>query len=160
MHHEDTVKMFSAVFSYAKILADDIGKDKALEVMDKWLQGMAYGGLERVKRRLGITPTTLRDLYTCADAFDEEIGIWHEIEEETPEYIEHRVLNCMIPEACENTGWDCKEICDSVVHNLTDKAAKFLNPNLKWEIVEFNPNMKVGCKYRISYRDKGQNNRA
>ena len=154
MHYEDKVKIDSSAFLYAKMLADEVGKEKALGMLDTWATGFASMGIAQKKRQLGVTGQTLKDWYNLMRAFDEQFGMWLEIEEETPDMIEHRYLNCTMPATCAASGWDCKEICERIIYPLCDKVTPILSPKIKWEVIEFNPDIAVGCKYRITYRDK------
>ena len=70
--------------------------------------------------------------------------------------IEHRYLNCTMPATCQISGWDCKEICERIIYPLCEVVTPVLSPNIKWEVIEFNPDVRVGCKYRITYRDKSK----
>ena len=156
MYWEDAVKAYAGAFMYARILADDpdVGKDKALEILFKWCSTIAGGGFAQKKRQIGINEPTLKGWYNLARAFDEQFGMWLEIEKDEPDVLEHRYLNCTMPLTCELSGWDCKEICENVIYPLCDIVTPILSDNIKWEVIEFTTNTQVGCKYRITYRDK------
>ncbi len=146
--------MMSATFVFAKMVADTFGKDEALKIMEKWATGFAQMGMQQKKQELGITGTTPKDLYNCFSAYDAQFGLKYEIEEETAEYIMHRIKNCGMPQTCLNSGWDCREICETIIYPLCDKVAPIISPDLKWEVVEFNPDIRKGCAYKISYKKK------
>ena len=154
MYYEEAVKMFAPAFALARMFADEVGKEKALEVLNKWATAFAVRNMEQKKRSLGITGTTPKDLYDCFHAYDSQYGIWYEVDEFTPEGIEMTIKNCCMPEVCAMSGWDGEEICMKIIDPLADRVSTIISPDLKWEVVKYNPDRREGCKYRISYRRK------
>ena len=153
MNWDETVRSHASAFLFARMLADEVGKEKALDLLDKWATAMAGMGIMQKKRQHGINGTTIKDMYNLMRAFDEQFGMWLEIDKETPDMIEHRYVNCTMPATCAMSGWDCKEICERIIYPLCDKVTPILSPNIKWEVIEFNPDISVGCKYRLTYKN-------
>ncbi len=152
MTYDDRLRFDVASLLFAQMLARRVGKERAFDLLSRWLTEVRTRGYAQKKRQLGINGPTPKDLYNCFRAYAEEAGGWYEISEEKPGRIDMRVLNCTLPEACARSGWDCQEICTKIVSPLCEKAAVIISPGLRWEVVEFNPDRKVGCRYRISSR--------
>ena len=152
MEWEEGVKMMTATFAFARMVADEFGEEKALELMGRWSTAFAQQGMTQKKQELGITGTSPKDLYNCFSAYDAQFGLVYEIEKETDDYILHRIKNCGMPQTCLNSGWDCKKICETIIYPLCDNVSPIISPDLKWEVVEFNPDITKGCAYKISYK--------
>ena len=150
MTYDDRLRFDMASLLFAQMLAKRVGREKAFDLLGRWLTEVRTRGFAQKKRQLGITGTAPKDLYNCFGAYAESVGGWYEVDEETPDRIDMRVLNCTLPEACARSGWDCQEICKKIVSPLCDRASSLISPDLKWEVVESNANRKVGCRYRIS----------
>jgi hypothetical protein len=150
MQWEDTLRMVGASLLYGKMLANEVGEEGAYEVMQEWAEQFASQGIADTKKELGITGTTAKDLYNCLKAYHEKMIIHYEIEEETSDQITYRIKKCVMPTCCGMGGWDCKEICERFIFPLGAKVAAIISENLTMEVLEFNPNIEEGCRYRIS----------
>ena len=150
MTYDDRLRFDMAALLFAKMLSQRTGEEKAFELLHKWLTEVRIAGFAQKKRQLGIAGETPKDLYDCFRAYAESIGGWYEIDEETEKHIDMRVLNCTLPEASQKSGWNCQEICEKIVSPLCHKASAIISPNLTWNLVEFNPDRRKGCRYRIS----------
>ena len=150
MQWEDALRMVGASLLYGKMLADEVGEDGAYEVMGEWSEKFASDGISKIKKELGITGSTVKDLFTCMKAYHENMSIQYEVEEETPDQITYRVKKCVMPTCCGMSGWDCKQICERFIFPLGEKVAPIIGDGLAIEVLEFNPNIEEGCRYRIS----------
>ena len=152
MNYEDKVKIDAAAFLFSQLLVPKIGKEKSLQIMSSWAKNFAQQDIQQKIREIGLRGRTPKDLYDCFREFHKKFGIWYEIDTENADSIVHRVLNCTMPEACSRVGWDCQEVCKAMIYPLCENVASLVNPDLMWEVVDFNPDIEVGCTYRIGYR--------
>ncbi len=150
MQWEDALRMVGASLLYGKMLANEMGKEGAYEIMEEWAEKFASQGISDTKQELGITGRGVRDLFNCLKAYHEKMSIHYEIEEETPDQITYRIKKCVMPTCCGMSGWDCKEICESFIYPLCAKVAPIVSKDLTMEVLEFNANIEEGCRYKIS----------
>jgi hypothetical protein len=152
MRNDDALKMYAGVLAMAKIAAQDVGEERALSVLKKWIFQHAYEKYGQKKKQLGINGTTIKDAYTCFRSADEDYGVRYEVEEETAERITMTIKDCPLFTAAVGTGWDWEKLSSEIMQPLFEEVTSIINPDIVWKLVKFNPNPKEGSQYELSYK--------
>ena len=146
------VQMLVGTFGFAKLVSEELGEEKTMDLLNKWISGGAFANFSRKKEELGITGNSLKDVYDTFKAADEEAGCTYVLDEETPNSIKMTIKDCPLIKVCQSTGWDAEEICTKIFKPLATQIPSIINPDITWNVVAFNPDISQGCKYELCYK--------
>lgn len=138
----------SAFVGFIGTVAEEIGKEKAFDLLKRLGENMGKGAGQMFKEQLSNQKLDVKKLSQFIIGFNGPFGCQMEIEEH-PTHFRLRHYNCPLAQAFKNMGTDYemgKRICYDWGLPLFENLMKVLAPNGKYELSHYRENWDDFCE--------------
>ena len=126
--------VYNTLASYVNKVAEEIGQEKALEILSEAFSDLGmYQGKKLKRLLLDAQKPNASEAYDLIKAVPLSIGINLMIPEKETDKVIVRLDKCPIFECAEVVGINPATFCDNTAVPYYDTIAKVLNPDLKFE---------------------------
>lgn len=153
---EDTYNGATAAMTfmnaYIKMVAEEIGMDKALGLLTKMCESMGTMQGKILKEKAGAEEFDVKAAWSLVKSVPVGIGIGAEVIKESQQEIVIKAGRCPLYSAGQMLGFDnqtMEMMCRKGSARLMDTMTKELNPNLRYELRKFRSGADDFCEEAI-----------
>jgi hypothetical protein len=153
---EDTYNGATAAMTfmnaYIKMVAEEIGMDKALGLLTKMCESMGTMQGKILKEKAGAEEFDVKAAWSLVKSVPVGIGIGAEVIKESQQEIVIKAGRCPLYSSGQMLGFDnqtMETMCRKGSARLMDAMTKELNPNLRYELRKFRPGADDFCEEAI-----------
>lgn len=143
------LRAFMFGFAYFNTVAQEIGMERALELLTKMCESMAPLEGQVVKQQLGIQGDDAKAALALIRSVDGSLGKALEVLEESPEKVVWKTFRCPIYEAAQMLGIDAKTICRRGFGRAADVMIKQINANMSYQCRKFRSSADDFCEEAV-----------
>jgi len=151
-------RAYSVLFSYIISVIENLGSDKALEILKEVVQKRGREDGSELKIRLGIVNDKIIDGLAVYSAFIQDSGMKFDVIKETKEKIVLRIGKCPVFEASHEAIVDCQyfgeRMCRLIYLPLASALVSVINPNLSVDLVRYRTFHDGYCIEEMSLKEK------
>jgi hypothetical protein len=156
MASEDAFKAaktaFTFFYAYHNTIAQEIGRERAVALLNKTFESMGARQGKMLKEQSGITKLDAKSAIPLLKSAKDSVGIGFEVVEESPQRVVLRNGRCPFYESAQAAGVDAKFIetlCHSGPMRMADSLVKQINPNLSIGVRKFRSTPSDFCDEEI-----------
>ena len=142
----------TVLVAFFNLVAEEVGREKAVEMLRKLGSGMGAQEGDMCKQQLGGQKLDVKKLSELVINASADFGDQMEIEYEDDSF-KLKIYNCPLGGAYKALGMDLeagKKICDHFGGSYCESFMKVLAPGGKYEVVRFRENWDDYCEERYS----------
>lgn len=151
-------RAYGVLFSYIISVIEDLGSDKALEILKEVVQKRGRDDGLELKRRLEAVNNDMFDGLAVYSAFIQDSGMNFDVIEENEEKIILKIGKCPVFEASHEAILDCQyfgeKMCRLIYLPLASAVVSVINPNLSVDLVRYRTFHDGYCIEEISLKEK------
>jgi len=151
-------RAYSVFFSYIISVIENLGSDKALEILNEVVQKRGKEDGSDLKRRLKIKSDDISDGLAIYSAFIQDSGMTFDIIDNDENKIVLRIGKCPVYEASHETILDCQyfgeKMCRLIYLPLASAVVSVINPNLSVDLVRYRSFHDGYCIEKMSLKKK------